>query len=154
MRATGIMIKLKGEVLMSILTAPNTSVTGKRIANTVMELKPGQIMPDTKAITSSVRSTEWALSNGLMDHPTSVSSTTITSMERECTLGQTIESTRENGEPTRCTVRAPLLGLMVESTSVSMPRIRRKGTENSSGQMGDATEENGLMESNMEKAPS
>jgi len=137
------MTKLKDVAPMSILMELSILETGKRIANTAMESKTGQIMPGMRATTNLERSIVLVLLSGLMALLTLVNSITTTSMERECTHGQTTENTRENGEPTRCTAKVPLPGLMAESTSESMPRIRRKATENSSGQMADAIEENG-----------
>ena len=139
---------------MSILTAPSTSETGKRIANTAMALRHGPITPDTRATMSAVRNTVSVPSSGLMAHLTSGNFIITTSMVKVFILGPTTENTRENGEPTRCMARAPSPGLTAESMSESTPRIRRRATASSSGPMVDATEENGLMVSSTERAHS
>ena len=150
-RESGSMIKHKVEVHMSILTAPNTSETGKKIDSTDMVLRPGQIMPDMKVTMNSGRSTELEPSSGQMDLLILENSTIITSTAKVCTPGLTIENTRANGEPTRCMAKALSLGLTEESMSVSTLKTKRKATANLSGQMVDATEENGSTESSMEK---
>lgn len=68
MKVTGIMIKLKAVAHMNMLMEQNMLVTGKKTDNTVMVLKHGQIMQNTKAIMNMERSMVSVLLNGLMAH--------------------------------------------------------------------------------------
>ena len=151
MKVSGLTTKLKAEELMNIWMELNTSETGKRTDNMVMELKPGQIAQDMKATTSMGRSTVSVHSSGLIVHLTSESFIIITSTERECIPGPTTVNTKVNGEPTRCTVKEPLLGPMEENTSVNTLKTKRRDMVSSSGQMEDATEVSGSTESSMAK---
>ena len=151
MKVSGLTTKLKAEELMNIWMELNTSETGKRTDNMVMELKPGQIAQDMKATTSMERSTVSVHLSGLTIHLTLESFIIITSMEREFIPGLTTVNTRVNGEPTRCTVKEPLLGPMEENTLANTLKTKRRDMASSSGQMEDATEVSGSTESSMAK---
>lgn len=70
MKETGLMIKLKVEVLMNMLMVQNMLVTGKKTDSMVMELKHGQIMQNMKETTNTEKNMVSVLSNGQMAHLT------------------------------------------------------------------------------------
>jgi len=151
MKVTGSMIRLKDEELMNIWMVPNTWENGEKIANTDMESRVGQTMPDMKAITNMERNMELVLSNGAMAHLTSGNFIITIFTARVFTLGQTTESMKENGAPTKCTEKELSLGPMGVNMSENTLKTKNVVTVNSSGLMEDVTEANGLTVSNMEK---
>ena len=124
-------------------TEQNTKVTGVRTSSTAMELKLGLTLPNTREITSTVRSMETAHSSGPTDPCTWVNSTTIKSMAKESTLGVTDENMKESGGTIKCTAKEVLCGLTTESTSETTTTTKNRATENSSGLMEGATKETG-----------
>jgi hypothetical protein len=137
----------------SIWTVPSTSATGKRINNTAMVSKLGQMLPNMRATTNSAKSMESVPLSGPTDQPILENSIITISMEKVFTLGPTTASTKVNGEPTKCTVKELLPGLTEESISVSTPRTRKRAMESSYGLMVAAIEANGSTENSMVRAP-
>jgi urease gamma subunit len=150
-KETGTKTKLKEGASMIIEMVPNSSETGKKIVNMVMELKLGQMKRSMKEIMNMVRNMVSVPLNGQMDHLISASSTITIFMEKEFTHGLTTGGMRANGAPTRCMARAPSHGLMAESMSANILTTKRKAMVSSCGQMAGATVVSGLTVNNMEK---
>ena len=139
----GLMIKRTEEGLTNIWMEPTIVGIGKRTSNMGTELKPGQMQPNMKEITSMAKSTGLEPSNGRMDPLTSENSITIIFMEKAFTHGLIIGNMRVNGVQIKCTGKEHLHGPILENTLENMQKIKRKDMENSSGLTVAVTGENG-----------
>jgi len=143
--------KAHGRAHTSTWMEPSTGETGEKTSNTGTVLKHGPMVLSMKAITSTVKSMEQELSNGLMDHNILENFTIITSMEREFIHGVMEGSTKESGRTTRCMEKEHLLGQMEENMLENTLMIKSKGTVNSFGLMAGPTKVTGTMVNNMAK---
>ena len=120
MKVIGLMIRHKEEELMNIWMVPNTWVNGEKIANTDMESRVGQTMPNMKEIMNMAKNMVLVLSNGAMAPHTSENFIITIFMGKAYTPGQTTESMKENGDLIKCMEKELSHGLtgvnMLENT--------------------------------------
>jgi len=143
MKETGTMIKPMEEALIFIWMVLNIMVIGKKINNTVMELKHGLMVLSMRVIMNMEKSMEPVLSSGQMDPCISENSIIIISMERESTPGATAVSMKANGATTKCMARVHLRGPTGENMLVSTSMTRNRAMENSFGLTADHIKETG-----------
>ena len=94
---SGKMIRLTAMESIAILTELSMKVSGRTTSNTVMELRPGQMEPDTKDNTSKVKSKGKVSLLGLMDQPIRALLNRITFKAMASTSGLTVVFTRAPG---------------------------------------------------------
>lgn len=97
MTATGLTIKHMGMVSIAISMEPSTKGGGKKINNTVKELRRGLIMLGTKVTTSKAKSTAPASSAGLMVALTTELSLKIISRVKDNIIGRMGEIIKASG---------------------------------------------------------
>lgn len=93
----------KAHTLMQ--TVPTTTVTGSMTSNTVSEWNPGQMVPNTRDTTSTVKRKERENSHLPMVATMRENSSKTKYVVTVSTTGQMENNTTENGVITKCTVR-------------------------------------------------
>ena len=109
------MTRLMEEAPIFIWTGLNTMVTGEKISNTGMELRPGQMVQSMRATMNMVRSMALVLSSGQIIHNILVNFTITIFMEKGFILGVMAVDMRVNGKIIKCMGKEHSLGLMVEN---------------------------------------
>ena len=97
MMDTGLMIKHMVTVFTAILMELDMKENGKKISNTEMDLKPGQMAQNSVDNTSKERNTEKVLSLGLTDLLTLDNLLRTTFKEMESITGLMAESSMDHG---------------------------------------------------------
>jgi|TARA_B110001450_G_scaffold216110_1_gene209563 hypothetical protein len=97
MTVNGSMIKLMDSESIAILMEPNTRVIGRKISNTVMDLRHGLMVLVMKVNISKVKNTDMEDSLGLMAAHIMESSLRTTSKVKVSIIGQIKENMMAHG---------------------------------------------------------